>query len=236
MSAPSRRQLIISGGWAHPFDRTAPFLADVLRPAGFEATIAHDVDEAADLVSQGSFDLLTVYACWFGMADARYDEVRSIWARQTPAALRSGIDAHVAEGGGVLALHTAPICFDDWPRWPGIVGGAWNWQRSWHPQPGDLVVETDDQHPIVRGLGTFGVVDERYTDLDVSGEAEVIAWTVDGDRQPAIWTHLDGTARVVYDALGHDERSLGHDDHAVVLRRAALWAVGASDHEVATTR
>lgn len=236
MSAPSRRQLIISGGWAHPFDRTTPFLADVLRPAGFEATIANDVDEAADLVNRGSFDLLTVYACWFGMADARYDEVRSIWARQTSTALRSGIDAHVAAGRGVLALHTAPICFDDWPRWPGIVGGVWNWQRSWHPQPGDLVVETDDQHPIVRGLGTFGVVDERYTDLDVSGEAEVIAWTVDGDRQPAIWTHLAGTARVVYDALGHDERSLGHADHAVVLRRGALWAVGASDHEVAATR
>lgn len=207
-----------------------------MRPAGFEATIAQDLDEAADLLGQGPFDILTVYACWFGMADARYDEVRSIWARQTSTALRSGIDAHVSAGGGVLALHTAPICFDDWPRWPGIVGGAWNWQRSWHPQPGDLVVETDDEHPIVRGLGTFGVLDERYTDLDVSGEAEVIAWTVDGDRQPAIWTHLDGTARVVYDALGHDERSLGHAAHAVVLRRAALWAVGASDQEVATTR
>lgn len=207
-----------------------------MRPAGFEATIAQDLHEAADLLGRGPFDLLTVYACWFGMADARYDEVRSIWSRQTPAALRSGIDAHVSAGGGVLALHTAPICFDDWPRWPGIVGGAWNWQRSWHPQPDELVVETDDEHPIVRGLGTFGVLDERYTDLDVSGEAEVIAWTVDGDRQPAIWTHLDGTARVVYDALGHDERSLGHADHAVVLRRAALWAVGTSDHEVATTR
>jgi type 1 glutamine amidotransferase len=236
MNAPRRRQLIISGGWAHPFERTAPFLADVMDPAGLDSTVALDLDEAAGLLAAHSFDLLTVYACWFTMADARYDEVRSLWARSTSEALAAGIAAHVAAGRGVLALHTAPICFDDWPQWPHIVGGAWNWQRSWHPQPGELMVEPVGRHPIVDNLAPFEVVDERYTDLDVSPDAEVIAWTVDGDRQAAIWTHTAGTARVVYDCLGHDERSLGHREHAVVLRRCALWAMGASDEEVTAIR
>ena len=236
MNAPTWRQLIISGGWAHPFDRTAPFLADVLRPAGFESTIAHDVDEAAQLMADGPFDLVTVYGCWFGMADARYETVRSEWARSTPEALRSGIDAHVAAGRGVLALHTAPICFDDWPQWSHIVGGAWNWQRSWHPQPDSMRVEPVGGHPIVHEIAPFDVFDERYTDLDVSPEVEVIAWTVSDDRQPALWTHTVGTARVVYDSLGHDERSLGHDDHAVVLRRCTRWAMGATDDAVRAIR
>lgn len=236
MNEPRWRQLIISGGWAHPFERTAPFLADVMRPGGFESAITHDLDEAARLLAEDSFDLITVYACWFGMEELRYDEVRSVWARSTSPDLRSGIEAHVAAGRGVLALHTAPICFDDWSYWPDLVGGAWNWQRSWHPQPDTMRVEPVGEHPIVHDIPPFGVVDERYTDLDVSPEVEVIAWTVDGDRQAAIWTHAAGTARVVYDALGHDERSLGHADHAVVLRRCGLWAVGTSDDVVRATR
>ncbi|CAB4885863.1 unannotated protein [freshwater metagenome] len=236
MSGTTRRQLIISGGWAHPFERTTPFLADVLRPAGFESVIADDLDEAAAALADGQFDLITVYACWFGMSDKRYDAVRSEWARTSSAELRDGIAAHLDAGRGVLALHTAPICFDDWDKWPGIVGGGWNWQRSWHPQPAEMSVEPDGDHPIVHGIHPFNVVDERYTDLDVSPDVDVIAWTVADDRQAAIWTHSVGAARVVYDSLGHDERSLGHTDHVTVLRRCALWAAGATDAEVTASR
>lgn len=236
MSAQTRRQLIITGGWAHPFERTTPFLVNVFRTAGFESVVADDLDAAASLLATSEFDLVTVYACWFGMSDSRYDTVRSVWARTSPPALRSGIASHLDAGRGILALHTAPICFDDWPEWPKIVGGNWNWERSWHPQPGEMSVEPISEHPILSGIRPFSVVDERYTDLDVSPDAAVIAWSVAEDRQAAIWTHTLGTARVVYDALGHDERSLGHVDHSVVLRRCALWAAGASDAEVTATR
>lgn len=236
MSGQSRCQLIITGGWAHPFARTSPFLAEVFRVAGFDCVIAEDLDKAASLLAAHKFDLVTIYACWFGMSDERYDTVRSEWARTSSPALRDGISSHVGAGRGILALHTAPICFDDWPEWPIIVGGNWNWQRSWHPQSGEMSVEPVGEHPIFNGIGPFNVVDERYTDLDVSPDVDVIAWSVAEDRQAAIWTHSVGTARVVYDALGHDERSLGHADHAVVLRRCALWAAGAADAEVSGMR
>jgi len=232
----SRRQLIITGGWAHPFERTTAFLAEVLHSAGFDSIIAYDLDEAATALATGQFDLITVYACWFGMSDERYDAVRSEWARTSSPALRDGISAHLGSGRGVLALHTAPICFDDWPEWPSIVGGSWNWHHSWHPQPGEVSVEPSGEHPIIRGIGQFSVIDERYTDLDVSPDVDVIAWSVAEDRQAAIWTHSVGPARVVYDALGHDERSLGHGDHAVVLRRCALWAAGAPDAQIIAMR
>lgn len=236
VSGKTRRQLIITGGWAHPFERTSPFLADVFLPAGFDSVIADDLDEAASILAGDQFDLITVYACWFGMSDKRYDAVRSEWARTSSPALRDGIASHLDARRGILALHTAPICFDDWPEWPAIVGGSWNWERSWHPQPGEMSVKPEGDHPIVHGIRPFSVVDERYTDLDVSPDVDVIAWTLADDRQAAIWTHSAGTARVVYDALGHDERSLGHADHAVVLRRCALWAAGATDAEVTASR
>ncbi len=236
MTGHLRRQLIITGGWAHPFERTSRFLSDTLTGAGFRSDVADDLDDAAALLAANQFELVTVYACWFGMSDERYDTVRSEWARTSPEALRNGLSAHLGAGRGLLALHTAPICFDDWPEWPSILGGRWNWARSWHPQPAEMSVEPAGCHPIVDGIRPFDVVDERYTDLDVSADVDVIAWSIADDRQAALWTHSFGNARVVYDALGHDERSLGQTDHAVVLRRCALWAAGAPDAEVAATR
>ncbi len=236
MSAPTRRQLIITGGWAHPFERTTPFLAEVFRTAGFDSVVADDLDVAASLLATNQFDLVTVYACWFGMSHSRYDAVRSEWARTSSPALRGGIASHLDAGRGILGMHTASICFDDWAEWPAIVGGNWNWERSWHPLPGEMLVEPTGDHPILSGIRPFSVVDERYTNLEVSPDVNVIAWSVAADRQAAMWIHTVGAGRVVYDALGHDERSLGHADHAVVLRRCALWAAGASDVEVTATR
>ena len=232
MSEITRRQLIISGGWAHPFERTTPFLADVLLAAGFESVIAKDLDEAATLMANDKFDLLTVYACWFGMVDKRYESVRSEWARASSPALRSGIKSHLDDGRGLLALHTAPICFDDWSEWPAIVGGKWNWERSWHPKPGQISIQPRGEHPIVQGVQPFQIVDERYTDLDISSDVDVIAWSVADDQQAAIWTHSIGSARVVYDALGHDESSLSNPDQMTLLCRAALWAAHAQNSEV----
>ena len=222
-----RRQLIVTGGWAHPFERTVHALSEALAPLALETTIAFDPDAAGAAFDAGQFDLVTVYACWFQMHDERYDAVRVEWARDTPSSLRRGLSSHVDAGGGLLALHTAPICFDDWPGWAGIVGGRWDWSRSWHPAPAELEVRTDDRHPVVAGHPAFRVVDERYTDLEVSADAHVVAWTVDADgEQPAAWLHRPGGARVVYDSLGHDERSIGQPDHAAILRQAAAWALG----------
>lgn len=234
------RQLVITGGWAHEFGRTAPHLVECAAKAGIRTDTIDDLDEAAMALASRDYDLLTVYACWFTMGHERYDQVRGEWSRQTPIALRDQIVAHVEDGGGLMAVHTAPICFDDWPLWGEILGGRWNWDRSWHPAPS--VVEVDpigtgagERHPIVDGLVAFQIVDERYSDLDVSPRSEVLAWS-DADRQPALWTHRFGSARVVVDTLGHDERSLDQPDHATILRRSALWAAGFSDDAVRAMR
>ncbi len=234
------RQLVITGGWAHEFERTAPHLVEGAAKAGIRTDTIDDLDEAAMALASRDYDLLTVYACWFTMGHERYDQVRGEWSRRTPIALRDQIVAHVEDGGGLMAVHTAPICFDDWPLWGEILGGRWNWGRSWHPAPS--VVEVDpmgtgagERHPIVDGLVAFQIVDERYSDLDVSPRSEVLAWS-DADRQPALWTHRFGSARVVVDTLGHDERSLDQPDHATILRRSALWAAGFSDDAVRAMR
>ncbi|MBI5088031.1 MAG: ThuA domain-containing protein [Actinobacteria bacterium] len=236
----SIRQLLITGGWAHEFERTTPHLVQCAAAAGIRTDTTDDLEAAAATLAAHEYDLLTVYACWFTMGHERYDAVRDQWSRRTPTALREAIVSHLEAGRGLVALHTAPICFDDWPVWGEILGGRWNWDRSWHPAPG--VVEVDprspaagERHPIVDGLEPFQVVDERYSALDVSSRSEVLAWS-DAEREPALWTHRYGRARVVVDTLGHDERSLDQPDHATILRRSAVWAAGSSDHAVRATR
>jgi hypothetical protein len=79
------RNVIFTGGWAHPFERTAPVLATVLDNAGFESEIGDDLDALGRALDGGEFGLLTVYACRFQMLAARYsDEQRQTYARTVP--------------------------------------------------------------------------------------------------------------------------------------------------------
>jgi len=45
------------------------------------------------------------------------------------AAIESTITQDIEGGGGLLALHTAVICFDDWAGWKALLGGQWRWGR-----------------------------------------------------------------------------------------------------------
>ena len=49
-----------------------------------------------------------------------------------------------------------------------------------------------------------------------------------GARHRLLWTHDHGGTRVVYDALGHDERSYRSAPRRTLVSRAALWLLGRS--------
>jgi hypothetical protein len=155
------------------------------------------------------------------MLDARYsDAIRAEWATTMAPEARGQIAGFVAGGGGLLALHTAVLCFDDWPAWPDLVGGTWVWGRSGHPPPGEVPVHFDADHHLTAGLGPVTLLDERYDGLDVQPAATVVATSPGaGGKQPMVWVH----GRTVTDVLGHDERSLTDPTHAEVLRRAIRW-------------
>jgi type 1 glutamine amidotransferase len=229
-----RHNVILTGGWAHDFAATAPVLADVLERGGFSSVVVADLEQAARELDRSDAALLTVYACQFQMLDDRYtEENRAEWARTTTPDGRAGVERFLQRGGGVLAVHTASICFDDWPRWQDVLGGGWTWGRSWHPPPQAVPVEPVTEHPIVDGVAPFTVMDERYCDLAIDPSSRMLLRSPGDDGgQPVLWVHEAGPSRVVYDALGHDERSLAAIEHATLLRRAARWAVGEDDASV----
>lgn len=198
----------------HPFAETSECLAETLRQAGLTPTVTDDVDGTlADLTT---VDLLVVNV-------GNPKEV-------TPAdeAVRAGLLDYAARGGAVLAMHVSSTSFPGVPEWESILGGIWVRGTTMHPPLDTAQVHTyPERHEIVHGLHDFELDDERYSNLRVSERATVLAdHEHEGRRHPLVWVHTAGGARVVYDALGHDERSFRSAEHRLLLQRAAHWLLG----------
>ncbi len=228
--------LVLSGGpdHAHDFAATGAALVAVLRAAGHEVARTDDPDDAAERLATERPDALVVNALRWQMHGDRYDPWRAAWAYTTPVATRRAIDDFVRGGGGLVGNHTASICFDDWPEWADVLGGAWDWERSSHPPLGPVRADRTPEgrdHPVTADLHDhLELVDEVYGDLQFATEVEVLATarrTAEDTAQPVIWTHRHGDGRVVYDGFGHDVTSLTDPHHAQLLLRAVDWVTEA---------
>ena len=219
--------LILVGGIFHDFERSALALTDILAPLGVHSNIECDLESGLASLEHRPVDLLTINALRWEMVGEKYDPYRVKEAYCPSAAARRRILQHVQKGGALLGLHTASICFSDWPEWETLLGGKWVWGTSWHPQP-DTIEVTLQPGKLLDHLNSFNVTDELYTDLSVSSDATILA---SGrcervvDPQPLIWSHTFGNGRVVYNALGHDHESLNHPEHAEALRCVVRWAL-----------
>lgn len=226
--AASVRNLILTGGIGHPFADAAPALDGVLAEAGVRSTITDDIEGGLEELERGSFDLLTVYALrWRMQGSEKYAPHRDRWAFSLSEAGRQRLARFVTGGGGLLGLHTALICFDDWPDWKELLGGAWIWGRSAHPPRGPVTLRpTGLPHVITAGLPAFTVTDEAYGNFDLAADVEPLATVEaeDGVAWPALWARTIGQGRAVADTLGHDRATLEHPVHRQILTRAALWA------------
>jgi type 1 glutamine amidotransferase len=221
------RNLMISGGVGHPFETTSGHLSDLLAAEGITSEITTDVNGALEALGDGGgVELVTVNALRWRMTADRYAPLRAEWAFELSVAARRAVVDHVAAGRGLLGVHTASICFDDWPGWGTILGGAWNWDRSHHPPLGPTtVVVVDPDDDLTRGLSDFATVDEVYGFLDVEPDVEPLLSAAHGGvDHPVLWRRRVGPGRVVYDALGHDGQGYASPAHREVVRRAARWA------------
>ena len=225
------RVVVLAGGLphAHDFAATGAALVALYQAAGHTVDVVDHPDAVAAPLTAGA-DALVVSALYWTMGGDAYDRWRAEWAYSTPAATRRAITGFVAGGGGLVANHTASICFDDWPEWGDIVGGSWHWGQSSHPPAGPVRAEVIAEHPVVAGLGvSFELVDEVYGGLDLRPDIDVLATarrTPDDADQPVVWTHRYGAGRVVYDGFGHDVASITDAGNARALTQALEWVTG----------
>jgi type 1 glutamine amidotransferase len=224
------KNLVLTGGLYHPFDDASKTLQAVLDDAGFASTVTDDMDHGFAELATGNYDLLTVYALRWTMPQDKFAAQRAEWAFSPSPAQRQALQQHLAAGKGVLALHTAAICFDDWPAWQDAVGASWTWGHSYHPPLGTVQVQpTVNSHAIVAGLPAFAFEDEAYTDMVIApGVQPLMEVRAAGQTafSPCLWTLTLASGRLVYDALGHDSASLAHSVHRQIIQRSARWACG----------
>ena len=221
--------LIITGGIFHPFLESSAALADALAESGIESETTIDMDAGLQSLREGRYDMLTVNALRWGMMTAdKYEPYRAEWAYRMPEASRVALTEFVADGGGLLGVHTASICFDDWPGWQQLLGGQWVWGRSHHPPLGEVNARpTSAGHPVTVGIEPFTVTDEVYHALALESDVVGLLEADTGEGpQPLVWARDVGQGRVVYDALGHDAASIREPQHRRLLKQAAAWLLG----------
>jgi type 1 glutamine amidotransferase len=221
------RNVMLIGGIYHPFEEAAPVLASLLAELGIESVITSDVDEA--VAELETADLFTLYALrWRMLNDEKYVPFLREWAFELPEAHADTIENFVEDGGAMLGLHTASICFDTWYEFPRLLGGAWRWGETFHPPIGDIEVRAASVHPITANLDSFTLCDEVYHALAIENGSQILleGRVPDGDWQPISWAHEVADGRVLYSALAHDKASLECPAHARFLKQAVTWLVG----------
>ena len=207
------RVVIFSGGadyadpW-HPFGETSAIVAEVLREEG-DVTVVGTLDALAERI--GDADLLVINA---GGGTAPHP-----------------LDAHLAEilagyGGPLLALHVSATLMPERAAWEARLGGRWVRDVTFHPERGPLRVRAVSAS--VADLAAFETVDEAYTALRVSPDADVLLVhdDADGVAHPLVWTHENEGCRAAYSALGHDAGAYASPLAPELVRRLTHWLLG----------
>jgi uncharacterized protein len=215
----ARHAVILSGAgrfadqW-HDFAATSARIADILSDAGFETEIAENVDERMADLSDAQLVVVNI-------------GIPAVPDLSADARGHAGLLAYVSRGGPLLAMHSATTSLPSIPEWEAIIGGVWMPGTTMHPDYGPThVLVHARSHPIVSTLRDFDLYDERYSYLRTGeGLTHLAEHEFDGIGHPVIWTHTYGTARIVYDALGHDAASFDSAEHREIITRAALWLV-----------
>ena len=223
-----RRALIYSDGYAHPFAESSAALAKMLAAQGWTVSIEADLDAAlAQLVDVQLFAVNALR--WTMVQHEKYAPHRAEHGFTMDDPQLAAIERFVTQGGRLLALHTAVICWDNQPGWRALLGGGWEWDRSWHPPLGPVAV-TPSAAGRAAGLVDFSVTDEAYHRLDPAADCSVLACAAAGDPanglHPVAWTRRHGAGRVAVDALGHDAASLEEPGHAALLAHLIDWLDG----------
>lgn len=197
-------------------------IAAALEPAGFESEIREDF-ALVESVRLADFDLVTLY-CTRATYRQKPDWTEK-WGMEISESARRGFVDFLNGGKGILALHAATGCFDDWPEYRQILGAWWEWGYSSHPPVQEHAMHVNsDAHAIVRGLSDFRIVDELFINLRLTDSVEpLIESDWQGVTYPVSWVRKYGNGRVYYNALGHGTEAAGNPAYQELIRRGALW-------------
>ncbi len=200
-------QLVLGGTW-HNFEGFSSSMTSLLTPMGFVVRTRYDLDS---IVSPDSLDCGTVvlFTCFDGNVPGAHTGAQI-------EALCSWVNA----GGGLLAIHSAATAARHDALLKALIGGSF----ISHPPKARFIAEpVPGSHRIIQGIEPFAVEDELYlTDVDSSVQVHLTAQH-EGSPQPLAWSRTQGSGRVVYFALGHDESAWGLAAYRKIVVQSIGW-------------
>jgi len=212
------RVLIVTGG--HEFEH-APFFAvfDANTNIAWK-TVAHPNAHALlEKEAARAWDVLLVYDL--------HEEIT--------AEAKANFLARLKDGKGLVVLHHAIASYQAWPEYEKIIGAKYYLQKTSvggveKPQSTYLhgvafhVRPLQPDHPILKGISDYDLVDETYDLFDVSPSVTPLLASSAPIRNQIIgWCKTYEASRVVYLQSGHDHTAFENPNFRRILAQAIAW-------------
>ena len=139
---------------------------------------------------------------------------------------REAIEQLGENQAGILVLHHAILAFPQWPLWSDLCGiqdrsFGFKVDQNLHV---DIV---DSQHPILRGLAPWEMVDETYIMADPGDDSDLLLTTDHPESMKTLaWTRQYKNARVFCCQSGHDNQVFADSNFRTVIARGIQWLAG----------
>lgn len=161
-----------------------------------------------------------------------------MWQEISPEAKINFLRCLKEERKGLVVLHHALANYQNWSDYREIVGGMYvlepitrdGQKITPSTYQHDVLIQVQvaaPQHPILKGMSDFTVLDETYDNLDIDSNVIPLLKTTTPKSSPIIgWISPYPYTRVIAIQLGHDEHSWHHASFREILRRSIIWVSG----------
>ena len=125
---------------------------------------------------------------------------------------------------GIVVLHHAILAYPQWEVWNQLVGIP---DRAYKPFIGETVNARviAPEHPIVKGVGDWTMIDETYSMADTDRDSEVlITYDHPKSMKTIAWTRTYRNSRVFCYEAGHDNLTWVDSNFRRVLKNGICWA------------
>lgn len=168
---------------------------------------------AKDRENWGAYDVVVYYNLSFDI-DAYGGSVKTYY------------NEHLGKTNqGILLLHHGIMSYRR-PEWDGPSGlrdraFTYHWDQTLTYQI------ASPNHPIVKGLKPFTMVDESYEMLEPEPDNELVLTTEHPLSAKAVaWTRQFGRSKVFCYVSGHDQCAYNNENFREILRRGIFWCAG----------
>jgi type 1 glutamine amidotransferase len=214
--------LILSGKNNHNWQLTTPRIQNILEGSGRFRVKVTDNPENIDPGNLDQFDvILSNWNTWPDVTGHRWNQD-----------LEKSFLEFIASGKGFVVIHAGSSTLQDWPEFQQIAGGTWGLDITGHGPIHTFKVNIDDKnHPVMKGLKDFYIVDELWHRTKFQPDINIIGSAFSspekkgtGKNEPVVITTQYGKGRGFYCVLGHNEATMQSSAWKTLLLRGTEWA------------